>query len=102
MRLRPYRWTRVHESIIDRLLGMPTEHGSKIYKNDQPEIDAGSVMVLRKAGCLIFGKSLGCSQMFSFLINPQAKQPQPSLLLHSLDQLLEMLIALPALSLIHI
>ncbi|KAJ4244733.1 hypothetical protein NW762_014308 [Fusarium torreyae] len=36
---------------------MPTEHGSTIYKNDHPEIDAGSVMILRKAGCLIFGGS---------------------------------------------
>ncbi|KAG7406599.1 Glutamyl-tRNA(Gln) amidotransferase subunit A [Fusarium oxysporum f. sp. rapae] len=36
---------------------MPTEHGSAIYKNDHPVIDAGSVMVLRQAGCLIFGKT---------------------------------------------
>ncbi|SCN70584.1 related to glutamyl-tRNA [Fusarium fujikuroi] len=36
---------------------MPTEHGSTIYKNDHPVIDAGSVMVLRQAGCLIFGKT---------------------------------------------
>lgn len=75
---------------------MPTEHGSKIYKNDQPEIDAGSVMVLRKAGCLIFGKSLGRSQLSSFLMASQAKLQQPSLLPHSLDQLPEMPIALPA------
>ncbi|KAF4455754.1 amidase [Fusarium austroafricanum] len=38
---------------------MPTEHGSAIYKNDHPGIDAGSVMVLRQAGCLIFGSSSG-------------------------------------------
>ncbi|KAF5007773.1 hypothetical protein FDECE_5897 [Fusarium decemcellulare] len=36
---------------------MPTEHGSSIYKNDHPELDAGSVMILRHAGCLIFGKT---------------------------------------------
>ncbi|KAF5640909.1 amidase [Fusarium tjaetaba] len=36
---------------------MPTEHGSTIYKNDHPVIDAGSVMILRQAGCLIFGKT---------------------------------------------
>ncbi|KAF5567399.1 amidase [Fusarium phyllophilum] len=36
---------------------MPTAHGSAIYKNDHPVIDAGSVMVLRQAGCLIFGKT---------------------------------------------
>ncbi|KAM0214210.1 hypothetical protein ACHAQI_003834 [Fusarium lateritium] len=47
--------------------GMPTEHGSKIYKNDQPEIDAGSVMVLRKAGCLIFGKTTTTEFASSFV-----------------------------------
>ncbi|KAF4495297.1 amidase [Fusarium agapanthi] len=36
---------------------MPTQHGSTIYKNDHPVIDAGSVMVLRQAGCLVFGKT---------------------------------------------
>ncbi|KAH7251282.1 amidase signature domain-containing protein [Fusarium tricinctum] len=47
--------------------GMPTEHGSKIYKNDQPEIDAGSIMVLRKAGCLIFGKTTTTEFASSFV-----------------------------------
>ncbi|KAI6765807.1 hypothetical protein HG530_006877 [Fusarium avenaceum] len=47
--------------------GMPTEQGSKIYKNDQPEIDAGSVMVLRKAGCLIFGKTTTTEFASSFV-----------------------------------
>ncbi|KAG5657760.1 hypothetical protein KAF25_007793 [Fusarium avenaceum] len=46
---------------------MPTEHGSKIYKNDRPEIDAGSVMVLRKAGCLIFGKTTTTEFASSFV-----------------------------------
>lgn len=38
------------------MIDMPTGHGSDIYKGDHPQIDAGSVMVLRHAGCLIFGK----------------------------------------------
>ncbi|KAJ4127909.1 hypothetical protein NW768_008192 [Fusarium equiseti] len=46
---------------------MPTEHGSKIYKDDHPEIDAGSVMVLRHAGCLIFGKTTTTEFAFSFI-----------------------------------
>ncbi|KAJ4026522.1 hypothetical protein NW752_001472 [Fusarium irregulare] len=46
---------------------MPTEHGSKIYKNDHPEIDAGSVMILRHAGCLIFGKTTTTEFAFSFV-----------------------------------
>jgi Asp-tRNA(Asn)/Glu-tRNA(Gln) amidotransferase A subunit family amidase len=76
-------------NITDKLLGMPTEHGSKIYKNDKPEIDAGSVVVLRKAGCLIFGKSSGRAQLPPFLMTLQAKQPQPSLLPPSLAHLPE-------------
>ncbi|KAF4964773.1 hypothetical protein FSARC_7372 [Fusarium sarcochroum] len=46
---------------------MPTEYGSTIYKNDHPEIDAGSVMVLRKAGCLIFGKTTTTEFASSFV-----------------------------------
>ncbi|KAI1016517.1 hypothetical protein LB503_010337 [Fusarium chuoi] len=45
------------EPVADKLSDMPTEHGSTIYKNDHPVIDAGSVMLLRQAGCLIFGKT---------------------------------------------
>lgn len=36
---------------------MPTQHGSAIYKDDQPEVDAASVMMLCHAGALIFGKT---------------------------------------------
>lgn len=36
---------------------MPTQHGSPIYKDDQPELDAGSVILLRQAGALILGKT---------------------------------------------
>jgi Asp-tRNA(Asn)/Glu-tRNA(Gln) amidotransferase A subunit family amidase len=36
---------------------MPTQFNSSIYAGDAPEVDAGSVMVLRKAGALIFGKT---------------------------------------------
>jgi hypothetical protein len=76
-------------NVTDKFLGMPTEHGSKIYKKDKPEIDAGSVVVLRKAGCLIFGKSSGRAQLPPFLMTLQAKLPQPSLLPPSLVQLLK-------------
>lgn len=37
--------------------GMPTQFNSPIYKDDAPDVDAGSIIVLRKAGALIFGKS---------------------------------------------
>ncbi|EMC93886.1 hypothetical protein BAUCODRAFT_36342 [Baudoinia panamericana UAMH 10762] len=37
--------------------GMPTQHNSPIYANDQPEVDAGSIVLLRHAGALILGKT---------------------------------------------
>lgn len=36
---------------------MPTQHGSPIYTDDQPEVDAASVIMLRQAGALILGKT---------------------------------------------
>lgn len=36
---------------------MPTEHASTIYTNSIANVDAGSVMILRKAGALIVGKT---------------------------------------------
>lgn len=38
-------------------LDMPTQFNSPIYTDDAPKVDAGSIIVLRKAGALIFGKS---------------------------------------------
>lgn len=35
---------------------MPTEHNSTIYKGSFPQVDAASIMMLRHAGALIFGK----------------------------------------------
>ncbi|CAK4033629.1 related to glu asp-tRNA amidotransferase subunit A [Lecanosticta acicola] len=37
--------------------GMPTQFNSPIYENDQPEVDAASVIMLRQAGALILGKT---------------------------------------------
>lgn len=36
---------------------MPTQHNSPIFKDDQPEVDAASVMMLRHAGALLLGKT---------------------------------------------
>ncbi|KAJ4387898.1 hypothetical protein N0V93_008501 [Gnomoniopsis smithogilvyi] len=36
---------------------MPTEHNSVIYANSVAGVDAGSIMILRKAGALIVGKT---------------------------------------------
>lgn len=35
---------------------MPTQHNSPIYRGDAPKLDAGSVMILRKAGALLLGE----------------------------------------------
>ena len=36
---------------------MPTQHGSPIYSNDQPEVDGDSIIMLRQAGAIILGKT---------------------------------------------
>jgi Asp-tRNA(Asn)/Glu-tRNA(Gln) amidotransferase A subunit family amidase len=37
---------------------MPTEHGSAIYKDSQPGVDASIVGLLRAAGAIIIGKTV--------------------------------------------
>ncbi|KAH7362679.1 glutamyl-tRNA amidotransferase subunit A [Plectosphaerella cucumerina] len=36
---------------------LPTQFNSPIYAGDAPQVDAGSILILRKAGALIFGKT---------------------------------------------
>ncbi|KAH0429232.1 hypothetical protein CcaCcLH18_08584 [Colletotrichum camelliae] len=36
---------------------MPTQHGSVLYKDDEPKVDAASIIVLRNAGALLLGKT---------------------------------------------
>jgi hypothetical protein len=49
---------RYAESYLLMPTDMPTAHGSPIYKDHLVKVDAGSVSILRNAGCLIFGKSV--------------------------------------------
>lgn len=37
---------------------MPTQHGSVLYKDSSPQVDAASIIVLRDAGALLLGTSL--------------------------------------------
>lgn len=37
---------------------MPTQHGSEIYKDDAPQVDAASIRILRHAGALLLGKTM--------------------------------------------
>uniref|UniRef100_L2G3T6 Glutamyl-tRNA amidotransferase subunit a n=1 Tax=Colletotrichum fructicola (strain Nara gc5) TaxID=1213859 RepID=L2G3T6_COLFN len=36
---------------------MPTQHGSVLYKDSTPQVDAASIIVLRDAGALLLGKT---------------------------------------------
>ncbi|KAI1324812.1 amidase [Xylariaceae sp. FL0255] len=36
---------------------MPTQYNSPIYEGDMPQVDAASIIILRKAGALILGKT---------------------------------------------
>jgi Asp-tRNA(Asn)/Glu-tRNA(Gln) amidotransferase A subunit family amidase len=59
---RSSRASRLHgvpfgvKDIIDTA-DMPTEHGSPIYRGHRPRADAACVALLRRAGCLILGKT---------------------------------------------
>jgi Asp-tRNA(Asn)/Glu-tRNA(Gln) amidotransferase A subunit family amidase len=59
---RSSRASRLHgvpvgvKDIIDTA-DMPTEHGSPIYRGHRPRADAACVALLRRAGCLVFGKT---------------------------------------------
>lgn len=49
---------------------MPTEHGSAIYKDSQPGVDASIVGLLRAAGAIIIGKTVSHSILPIRLISP--------------------------------
>ena len=60
---RSARRSRLHgvpfgvKDIIDTA-ELPTEYGSPIYRGHRPRADAGCVALLRRAGCLILGKTV--------------------------------------------
>jgi len=47
---------------------LPTEHGSAIYKDSQPGVDASVVGLLRAAGAIIIGKTVGPLFWLSFVL----------------------------------
>ncbi|GIZ45111.1 hypothetical protein CKM354_000829400 [Cercospora kikuchii] len=53
---------------------MPTQFNSAIYKNDAPQLDAGSVAILRRAGALIFGKTT-TTEFAATTTGPKTKNP---------------------------
>jgi Asp-tRNA(Asn)/Glu-tRNA(Gln) amidotransferase A subunit family amidase len=61
------------KDIIDTA-DMPTEHGSPIYRGNRPRADAASVALLRRAGCVILGKT--ATAEFANLHPPATRNPR--------------------------
>ena len=60
------------KDIIDTA-DMPTEHGSPIYRGNRPRADASAVALLRRAGCVILGKT--ATAEFANLHPPATRNP---------------------------
>lgn len=53
---------------------MPTQFNSPVYSGHAPKVDAGSVMVLRKAGALILGKTT-TTEFAATTVGPKTRNP---------------------------
>ncbi|KAI6777417.1 hypothetical protein HG530_001362 [Fusarium avenaceum] len=56
---------------------MPTQFNSPIYKDDAPQVDAASIIILRKAGALILGKTT-TTEFAATTKGPQTTNPHDS------------------------
>lgn len=60
---------------------MPTGHGSERYANNDVQFDASVVHILRRAGCVILGKSVSTEMAFTMTgkhtLNPRNTQLSP-------------------------
>ncbi|KAJ4332401.1 hypothetical protein N0V87_008397 [Didymella glomerata] len=56
---------------------MPTQFNSPIYTDHAPNVDAGSIMVLRQAGALILGKTT-TTEFAATTIGPKTRNPHDS------------------------
>jgi Asp-tRNA(Asn)/Glu-tRNA(Gln) amidotransferase A subunit family amidase len=63
-----------HYHKADHNSDMPTQFNSSIYTNDAPQVDAGSIGILRKAGALIFGKTT-TTEFAAITVGPKTKNP---------------------------
>src|SRR5436190_10546554 len=61
------------KDIIDTA-DMPTEHGSPIYRGNRPRAEASAVALLRRAGCVILGKT--ATAEFANLHPPATRNPR--------------------------
>lgn len=53
---------------------MPTQFNSPIYTDDAPQVDAGSVAILRKGGALILGKTT-TTEFAATTVGPKTRNP---------------------------
>lgn len=60
---------------------MPTRHGSDRYANNDVQFDASVVQILRRAGCVIFGKTVSTEMAFTMTgkhtLNPRNTKLSP-------------------------
>ncbi|KAM0243990.1 hypothetical protein ACHAP5_006654 [Fusarium lateritium] len=56
---------------------MPTQFNSPLYKDDAPQVDAASIVILRKAGALILGKTT-TTEFAATTQGPQTTNPHDS------------------------
>lgn len=60
---------------------MPTRHGSERYANSEVYFDASVVQILRRAGCVIFGKTVSTEMAFTMngkhTVNPRNTKLSP-------------------------
>ncbi|KAG9186876.1 hypothetical protein G6011_09984 [Alternaria panax] len=56
---------------------MPTQFNSPIYANDAPQVDAGSIAILRRNGALIFGKTT-TTEFAATTTGPKTRNPHDS------------------------
>ncbi|KAF7561956.1 hypothetical protein G7046_g2179 [Stylonectria norvegica] len=53
---------------------MPTQYNSPLYKDDFPKVDAASIIILRDAGALIFGKTT-TTEFAATTVGPATRNP---------------------------
>ncbi len=53
---------------------MPTQFNSPLYAHNAPKVDAGSIMILRKAGALILGKTT-TTEFAATTVGPKTRNP---------------------------
>lgn len=57
---------------------MPTQHNSPLYEGSAPQVDAASVLILRNAGALIFGKTT-TTEFSATTEGPKSRNPHDQL-----------------------